>query len=149
MMHRSCRMILNLCFVVVAVAVSAMFMPAMAQTCDPPDDARILAEVVSKVDADRKLSQQKNHINIFSLNGVIRLQGWTDSKSDFENLFDIAFKTRCVKMVNVSLFSTTPPPPESPMRSSGGCASGTKACGDVCIPAADSCTISAEASKAE
>jgi hypothetical protein len=142
-------MISTLCLVVFTVAISAVFVPALAQTCDPPDDARILAEVVSKFSANTSLSRQKSHINIFALNGVVRLQGWTDSKSDFDNLFDMAFKTRCVKMVNVNLFRPSPPPPDDPLRSSAGCASGTKACGDVCIPVGDSCNITADAPKAE
>jgi hypothetical protein len=149
MINGSKPSISKLCFFVFVMTIAAFTMPALAQTCDTPDDARIMAEVAAKVDADRSLSQQKKHINIFSLNGVIRLQGWTDTKGDFDNLFDIAFKAKCVKMVNVNLFSQTPPPPESPLRSSGGCASGTKACGDVCIPVGDSRSITADAPKAE
>ena len=148
-MHRSFRMISTLCSFVFAISISAPLMPALAQTCDPPDDARILAEVVSKFNASSSLSRQKSHINIFALNGVVRLQGWTDSKNDFDNLFDMAFKTRCVKMVNVNLFRPTPPPSDDPLRSSGGCASGTKPCGDVCIPSGDSCNISADAPQAQ
>jgi hypothetical protein len=134
---------------VFSIVASAVLMPAMAQTRDPPDDARILADVVSKFSASTSLSRQKSHINIFALNGVVRLQGWTDNKGDFDDLFDLAFKTKCVKMVNVNLFRPTPPPADDPLRSSGGCASGTKACGDVCIPSGDSCTIAVDVPKAE
>lgn len=144
--HTIKRLILSLVFFICTLSFGAMLRPAMAQ-CETPDDARIVSEIIAKIGADKSLAPQRSHINVVSVNGAVKLQGWTDTRSDYDKLYSYAFKAMCVKMVNVNLFSETPPPADSPARSAVGCGTGMKACGDVCIPTSDPCSMTVEKSQ--
>jgi hypothetical protein len=114
---------------------------ASAQDCTATTDAQLVTTIYDKVKADRVLGPQISHIIIGSVNRFVKLQGWTDSKSDFERLHDLVSKVPCVIAINVNRFEETPPPADSPLRPQpGGCGPGMKACGDVCIPENDSCS---------
>ncbi len=117
---------------------------AAAQTCDSVTEAQLVSTIYTKIKADRSLSSQISHINVVAVNAAIKLQGWTNSKSDFDRLREIVSGTSCVRVVNVNAFNETPPDANSPSRTAKGCASGTKPCGDVCIPESDACNITAE-----
>lgn len=114
-----------------------------AQTCDESADADIVASIYAKIKGNSKLASQEKHINVTSKARVIRLQGWTESESDFNTLHGYAMdalnalKPTC-GMVNPNGFYKTKPT-EDQMRSM--CAGGTRPCGDICIPENDSCNI--------
>lgn len=123
------------------VALAAFEQPVVAQSCDTPDDKAIVTEIYAQIANDRTLAKQVAHINVISTLGVVKIIGWADSKADFLKVQTIAAEVDCVRLVNVNKFEDVPPPPDSPLRSTNGCASGTKPCGDVCIPSGDTCSI--------
>jgi hypothetical protein len=109
--------------------------------CDKTSDAQIVADIYGKISNDKGLSAQMSHINVVSINAAVKFQGWANSKSDYDKVVGFALNGSCAKLVNVNLFVDTPPAEGSSLRSSGGCTSGTKACGDICIPEGDACNI--------
>ena len=123
------------------LAISMFDRPVNAQSCDTPDDKAIVTEIYAKLANDRTLARQIPHINVTSSLGVVKIIGWADSKGDYDRVQAIAAGVDCVRLLNVNKFEEVPPPPDSPLRSSNGCASGTKPCGDVCIPSGDTCSI--------
>lgn len=123
------------------VFVAVFDRPAAAQSCDTPDDKAIVTEIYAQIANDRTLAKQIPHISVMSTLGVVKIIGWADSKADFLKVQTIAAEVDCVRLVNVNKFEEIPPPLDSPLRSSNGCASGTKPCGDVCIPSGDTCSI--------
>lgn len=130
-----------------ALSFSLVFLCAIyvsgtqAQDCSATSDAELVTTISDKVKADRVLGPQISHIIIGSVNRFIKLQGWTESKSDYERLHDLVLKVPCVMAINVNRFEETPPPANSPLRPQpSGCGPGMKACGDVCIPENDSCS---------
>jgi hypothetical protein len=133
------RLIAAFGFLVFILALSAYQHPAFGQTCT---DDQIVANVNKQLAADKGLATQMSHINVVSVNGAVKLEGWTNAKSDYDRVVSIVSGTACVKLINVNLFEPVPPPSNSTLRSAGGsCATGTKPCGDVCIPEGDSCNI--------
>jgi hypothetical protein len=139
--HTVSRIILRTGFLVLVFLFAAMLSPAMAQ-CERPDDVRIVSEIMGRIAGDKALASQRSHINVVSLNGAVKLQGWTDTKSDYTRLYGYAFNAQCVTMVNENNITQTPPPADGAVRSSNGCGTGMKACGDICIPSTDTCSIS-------
>ena len=135
------RLIVTFCFFAFIVTVNTMSRPVSAQACDTVTDAQIVADIYARIKADNNLKPQISHINVVSINRAVKLQGWADSKKDFDKVVGFAMTTNCVTLVNVNLFEEAPPSPNSPLRSASGCASGTKPCGDVCIPSGDICGI--------
>lgn len=114
---------------------------AVHAQCESTTDAQIVAEIYGKIKADKGLEPQISHINVVAVYGAVKFQGWADSKRDHDKVVDIGMTSKCVKLVNVNLFSEAPPATDSPQRASKGCAAGMKPCGDVCIPEGDSCNI--------
>lgn len=123
------------------VFVAVFDRPAAAQSCDTPDDKAIVTEIYAKLANDKVLAKQIPHINITSYLGVVRIMGWADNQNDYAKVQSIVSGVNCVRLVNINKFEEVPPPADSPLRSSNGCASGTKPCGDVCIPSGDTCSI--------
>lgn len=112
-----------------------------AQDCSTTTDAQLVTTIYDQVKADKVLGPQISHIIIGSVNRFVKLQGWTDSKNDYDRLQDLVSKVPCVVAINVNRFEETPPPPNSPLRPQpSGCGPGMKACGDVCIPEGDACS---------
>ncbi|HRI02377.1 MAG TPA: BON domain-containing protein [Pyrinomonadaceae bacterium] len=126
-------------FLVTLIALSS---PAFGQ-CEKNADSQIVAAIYADIKADKGLAAQISHINVISTSGAVKLQGWADDQSSYDKVNDIALKTTCVKLVNVNSFAETPPAAGDRMRSGGGvgCASGTKPCGDICIPEGDACNL--------
>lgn len=126
-------------------AVSFAFLAAAgqasAQDCTATTDDQLVNTILDKIKDDSVLSKQSSHIVVGSVNRFVKLQGWTDTKRDYERLFDLVSKTACVAAINVNRFEETPPPADSPLRpqTEGGCGPGMKPCGDVCIPEGDAC----------
>lgn len=143
------RLIVTLCFFAFIASINAYVRPVQAQTCDPVTDEQIVADIYAKIKADSKLAPQISHINVVSVSAAVKLQGWADSKKDFDKIVEIVSDTKCVKLVNVNLFEETPPDAANSRRSAGGCAPGTKPCGDVCIPEGDACNITGKSGNDE
>lgn len=135
------RIFITLCFFALTITVGAIIRPAYAQ-CDKVTDSQIVAGIYAKINADKGLASQVSHINVVSVSGTLKFQGWADDLSDYERIVGFGVNASCVRMLNVNNFMETPPPTSSGLRSTTGCASGTKPCGDVCIPEADACNIS-------
>jgi hypothetical protein len=107
-----------------------------AQECTNPDDEAIVNSMLSKISKNSSLKSQMSHINVISVDGVVKIQGWVKTKSDFEKVQDFAIETDCVRLVNVNGFEDS-----EPEGLKQGCSGGTKPCGDICIPDNDTCNI--------
>lgn len=130
----------------------AVFGPgqASAQDCTAVTDAQLVTAVLDKIKADKVLAPQLKHIVVGSVNRFVKLQGWTDSKSDYERLNELVAKVSCVAAINVNRLEESPPASDSPLRRlAAGCGPGMKACGDVCIPESDSCSDDARSGSDE
>ncbi len=131
-------------FFMTAFVVMLVQLPATAQ-CGSATDQKFVTDMYAKIKGDKALASQIRHINVSSLNLVIKLQGYTNKKTEFDRLVGFALKMACVKMVNSNELESVPPATSSgganQRLSSGGCASGTKQCGDICIPESDVCNI--------
>jgi hypothetical protein len=134
------RLVFGFCFFAFLLTVGASSRPAFAQ-CDKVTDDQIVSGIYAKIKADKRLASQISHINVVSLYSAVKLQGWADSKSDYDKVYNFAMTTDCAKLVNVNNFQETAPPADDASRSLRGCGSGTKACGDICIPESDVCNI--------
>lgn len=138
---RPIEIILAMCFGLLLMTVSAYERPAYAQ-CESVTDAQLVEEIYTKFKAHGDLAKQLSHINVISINRVIKLQGWTDSKGDYKDAFNIVASTKCVVMINVQLFRDSPPAEGDSLKpGAAGCHTGTKPCGDICIPEGDTCNI--------
>lgn len=126
------------------ITVCAFARPALAQ-CSEMTDAQIVAHIYGKIKADSGLASQMSHINVVGAAGLqaVKLQGWVNNQSDYDKVFGFAQGLKCLK-VNVNNFEPAAPPANSNQRASVGCASGTKPCGDICIPEGDVCNIGKE-----
>ncbi len=140
------RMFVMFSFLVFISAVDTSINRAFGQTCSAEADSEIVASIYAKIKANSKLAEQVSHINVSSTNKVVKLQGWTDSEADFDSVYQYALKTSCVSMVNAKDLRKAKPS-EDEMRSI--CSSGTKPCGDICIPDNDTCNISGGNTKQE
>ena len=107
--------------------------------CEKVTDAQIVSDIYARIKANKSLASQVSHINVVSSSQAVKLQGWTNSTNDYNTVYNFAMTENCVRVVNVNSFSDVPP--DNSVKSIGGCASGTKACGDVCIPENDVCNI--------
>lgn len=138
---RPIEIILAICFGLLLMTISAYERPAYGQ-CEAVTDAQLVDEIYAKFKAHGDLAKQLSHINVISINRVIKLQGWTDSKGDYKDAFNIVASTKCVVMINVQLFRDSPPAEGDSLKpGAGGCQAGTKPCGDICIPEGDTCNI--------
>ncbi len=120
--------------------------PAAAQ-CESATDQKLVTDMYAKIKGDKNLASQIRHINVTALNLVIKLQGYTNKKTDHDRLVGYALKMACVKMVNSNELAPVAPDAGTggvnQRLAGGGCASGTKQCGDICIPESDICNIEA------
>lgn len=149
MMPRALRMTNRILFHAALIFGTGALVPIAAQRCDSTAGPRIVSGIYDQIKADRTLASQMSHINVvaayFDPNDntySVKFQGWADSKYDHEKVRTFGSNSACVRSVNVNLFLEEPPGSDSLFRSSSGCASGTKPCGDVCIPVGDSCGLS-------
>lgn len=123
------------------------FQLSAAAQCESATDSKMVSDMYAKIKADKALASQIRHINVSSLNLVIKLQGYTSRKAEYDRLVGFAMKMACVKMVNSNELSPTAPDSGSggtnQRLAGGGCSSGMKQCGDICIPESDTCNIDA------
>ncbi len=78
-----------------------------------------------------KYASQMNHINVRSKDGVVTIEGWTTTKKFRSEIEKIVKKTKCVKKIVNKLTVGV----------GGGCGTGTKPCGTICIPVEETCNI--------
>jgi hypothetical protein len=135
-----------------ACASAAAWSQVSGQRCDSSAGPQIVSGIYDRIRADKGLAPQVSHINVvaayFDPNDntfSVKFQGWADSWNDYDKVRGIGMAASCVRSVNVNLFLEEPPSRDSLFRSSSGCASGTKPCGDVCIPVGDACGLSTSA----
>jgi formate hydrogenlyase subunit 4 len=135
-------------FLIIA-SVDASQRPVFAQ-CETVTDEAIVKEIYSKLSAEKKIAPQLTHINVVSVNRVVKLQGWTDTKDDYALVMKIVSSVKCVVMINTQLFDEVPPPANSPLKpGDGGCGPGFRLCGDICIPDTDKCNITFTEAKSQ
>jgi len=111
-----------------------------AKVCDASTNSGIEADFQKSLEADSVLAPQMPHINYYSINCVLYLQGWANNFTDFKKVLKIASATTNVVTVNFDEFWDAPghfeqPPPGDQ------CGPGLKQCGDFCIPEGDKCSI--------
>lgn len=131
----------SIVFAVFVFAFSASVNQVKGQTCESKDeaaDAQIVETIYSKIEGNSKIADQASHINVVSCNAVVKLQGWVNSEDDYNKVYDYAFKTEGVKMVNANGLAKEEPSNAAP---GGTCLPGTKPCSDICIPSNDVCNI--------
>ena len=111
--------------------------------CTTVTDQELVNSILESMKDDSLIAPQMSHIVVGSVNRFVKLQGWTDTRRGYDRVNSIVSNTRCVTAINVNKFSETPPPADDPLRpaAGGGCASGMKQCGDVCIPDSDVCSM--------
>lgn len=114
--------------------------PVLGQKCenDTATNNAIVNSLYEKIKGNKDLAPQISHINISSTNLAIKIQGWADSKKDYDKIIEYALKTDCARVVNVNNFNEEKP---KSIAKGQGCAPGTKQCGDICIPDNDVCNI--------
>jgi hypothetical protein len=137
------KLVLTMCLTFFVAAIAATEFPVYSQ-CDKVTDAEIVADIYAKIKADKTLLSQVSHVNVISLYAAVKFQGWADSQKSYDKIVAIGMNEACVRLVNPNEFLAAPPPLDSATRSAGGCSSGTKQCGDVCIPEGDMCNITVQ-----
>lgn len=110
--------------------VTAGSLSISAQDCSKKTDADLVKAVMKKISS--KYKKQMNHINVHVENGNVFLEGWTVTEADKAKITELAQKVKCVKSVTNHLS----------IGIGGGCDTGTKPCGDTCIPNNQTCNIS-------
>lgn len=131
----------SILFATFFIALCASVSEVRAQSCESQDEAadtQIVETIYAKIEANSKLASQMSHINVVSCNSVVKLQGWVKSEDDFNKVYDYAFNTKGVKMVNSNGLAKEEPANAAP---GGSCLPGTKPCSDICIPVDDVCNI--------
>ena len=76
-------------FAFALVLVSGASNTVNAQSCEATTDAQIVAAIYEEIAKDSNLASQTSHINVVSINKAVKLQGWTDTQKDYDNLYDI------------------------------------------------------------
>lgn len=132
--------ILTFCICAFVLTLTTTSGTAFAQ-CAKATDAQVVSDIYTRIKENKSLTSQVSHINVVSSSLAVKFQGWADNKNDFDAVVEIGMTTNCARVVNINNFLDAPPPTGDSLKSTGGCASGTKACGDVCIPENDVCNI--------
>lgn len=99
--------------------------------CGDVTDAQIIATIKDKIKNDNRFDGQLKHINVDSQSKIVTLDGFVKGRAQVRAVDSFAATTRCVRRVINRLKD----------RFIVGCGSGTKLCGDICIPRAAACTI--------
>jgi osmotically-inducible protein OsmY len=97
--------------------------------CATATAADIAKAINDKIPA--KYAAQKKHINVSVKDGVVNLRGWVTTNSAKKEIEKLAKGTACVKRVQNWLGVGV----------KTGCGPGMQKCGDICIPADETCNI--------
>jgi osmotically-inducible protein OsmY len=107
--------------------------PAMNVQGDCPKndttDAAIVKAIQEKIKADARFNDQRDHINVMSKNGAVKLEGWVRGTAQKNAISGFARKTKCVLKVT-NLLKT---------KRTGACSGTQKACCGGCIDRASAC----------
>ena len=108
--------------------------PKPAQNnCQSTTDAEIVAAINEKIKADKRFDGQWTHINVSSRDRVVTVRGWVKGSVQANDLVKHARTTRCVRRVISKKLRT--------FRSTAGCGTGQKRCGDICIDRNEGCNL--------
>ena len=102
---------------------------AQKTDCSKTTDTMTVDAIYAKMKV--KYEVQMSHVNIRSKDGVVTVEGWATTKGVKKDIEKLARKTGCVKSVANNLTIGV----------GGGCGPGSKPCGDICIPTAETCNI--------
>jgi hypothetical protein len=102
---------------------------AQKTDCTKTTDSEIVDAIYAKLDV--KFETQTTHINVRVKDAVVTLEGWAVKEKDKQAIEKIVKKIKCVKSIVNSLT----------IGASGGCSTGQKPCGEICIDAAETCNI--------
>ena len=98
--------------------------------CNTVTDAQIVKSIYDQMKV--KHDNQIMHVNVRSSGRIVTLEGWTTTKKVRGEIEKIAKKAPCVQKK---------PKNQLKVGAGGGCAAGTKPCGNICIPIAEECNI--------
>jgi hypothetical protein len=129
-------------FFIFISTIELLINPVFGQKCDntPETNEAIVNSIYEKIKGNKDLASQVSHINITSTNLAVKIQGWVDNQSNYDKVRQYALDAECARVVNENEFSVGEPT-ENLMPRGGGCAPGTRQCGDICIPDNDVCNI--------
>jgi osmotically-inducible protein OsmY len=96
---------------------------------NPATDAAIVKAIQDKIKADARFNDQRDHINVMSKNGAVKLEGWVRGAAQKNAISGFARKTKCVLKV-ANLLQT---------KRTGQCTGTQKACCGGCIDRASDC----------
>jgi hypothetical protein len=107
--------------------------PAMNIQGDCPKtaetDAAIVKAIQDKIKADARFNKQRDHINVMSKKGAVKLEGWVVGAAQRNAISGFARKTKCViKVINLL-----------DKKRGGQCTGTQKACCGGCIDRASDC----------
>ncbi len=137
---------ITLAFITLVFTVGASLSRVSAQDCSKVTPDEILKDVTRLMEADSKLGPQMDHINIRVVYRAVIFFGYTNNNGEDIRAQNIGLKSNCVLQSNINkLLDFAPTPGNDPYNmlraSSGTCANGTEPCGDICIPAGETCSI--------
>lgn len=123
---------LALLFVAGLIACAPKSRTPGAQDCARASDRRLARDFKRRVRADRNFADQRRHINVNVKNRVVILEGRASSADAMAALEKYAFGLGCVTKVDNRLRLQT---------LAGGCGTGQKLCGDICIDRTSQCNL--------
>lgn len=124
------KTIIKYSFMIFALIIMCNFTTlAQNKDCSQTSDTDIVLAVYEKLKV--KYSAERKNINVTSVNGVVKLDGWVASKTTKKKIESLVKKVKCVKQLNSELT----------VGKGGGCAIGQKECGGTCISEKEPCNI--------
>ena len=111
------------------------------QICSQTDE-QVSKYIRGVILADRDLYQQRNHIDIWAQTidlghperRTLRMYGFTDDTTDYKWLAEILFGFDCWTGLDKTLFFPSRMLAGPVLKPGVGCAPGTTACGEICVP---------------
>lgn len=110
-----------------------------ASFCSDAVDKTIVQQIRMFVQEDERLREQRRHINFYSVDCVVSLNGYTETWDDFQKLHAKINATDGVKKISIAEFDG--PKTAKEFKLLPPCDSSTKPCGQICIPRNAVCEI--------
>jgi osmotically-inducible protein OsmY len=102
---------------------------AQKTDCSKTTNDEIVKAIQGKVSV--KYTDQLTHINFSVENGVVSIEGYTTTKKMKKEIEKLVKKVSCVTKIISNL----------KVGAGGGCGTGSKPCGEICIPSNQTCNI--------
>ena len=102
---------------------------AQKTDCSKTTNEDIVKSIQEKVSV--KYADQLTHINFSVENGVVSIEGFTTTKKAKKEIEKLVKKVSCVTKIVSNL----------KVGAGGGCGTGSKPCGEICIPSNQTCNI--------